>query len=243
MSLLSLHDVTLRDGRAAAALLDEASLHLDAGELVVVWGLARTGRTALLRVAAGIQPPDSGAIRFDGRDLRGDGLGVGIGWCHPALTAGGVGVGWRGGSGRGEQQGVLEELQVAQLARGIPASHARVRALRALERVEGVHCAPYSAREISGHELVRVSIAGALVLDPKLLILDEPTAGLDPHERDGLLSLLRSLADEGLAVLASAGDAAALAGADRALALSHGQLRGHALPQLAEVLPLHRASA
>ena len=242
MSVLALERVTLAYTRARESprnatptppqnpLLDDVSLRLDAGELVSVWGLARAGRTALLRVIAGIESPDAGRVLFRGTPLKGGELGEGIGWC--ALPPAG-----------GEEQSALEELLVGQIARGISPRTARKRALEALERVGARGAAPYAVRELGADELTRVAIARALTLDPELLLVDEPTAGVAPDERDSLLGLLRGLADEGLAVLACTGDAAALAGADRALALSHGELRGHAAPRLAEVVELRRASA
>jgi ABC-type sugar transport system ATPase subunit len=83
-----------------------------------------------------------------------------------------------------------------------------------------------------------VAIAGALVLNPALLVIEEPTRGVDLLERDAILALLRALADEGLAVLMSAGEATALSGADRAVSLADGVLRGSLAPELAQVLPL-----
>jgi energy-coupling factor transporter ATP-binding protein EcfA2 len=224
--------VTLRSAHRSggAGVLQEVSLHVDAGELVAVWGMERAGRSALLRVAAGIERPHGGAVLLDGEPLRGGELAAGIGWCV-LPPAGGE-----------EAPDVLGELIVGQVARGAAAAQARRRALGELERVGALQCAPYPRGELTAGEAVRVAIARALALDPRLLLLDEPTAGLDPRERDALLALLRALADDGLALLAASGDAAALAGADRALALSHGRLRGHHLPQLAEVVPLRRAS-
>ena len=73
MSLLELEHVNKRfgrDWRGRVALCD-VSLELDAGELVVVWGLRRSGRSTLLRVSAGVEPADAGAVRFDGRELAG----------------------------------------------------------------------------------------------------------------------------------------------------------------------------
>ena len=85
MSLLALEGVGKRYSGAAGgrAVLCDVSLELDVGELAVVWGLKGSGRSTLLRVAAGIETPDSGAVRFEGRDLADDGddlLGGGIGY-------------------------------------------------------------------------------------------------------------------------------------------------------------------
>jgi len=87
---------------------------------------------------------------------------------------------------------------------------------------------------------VRVAIARTLALEPAILVIDEPTRGVDLLERDGILALLRSLADEGITVLASTRDSTGLAGADRALVISEGELRGAPPAELATVLPLRR---
>jgi len=81
-----------------------------------------------------------------------------------------------------------------------------------------------------------------LVLEPRLLVVDEPTQGVDLPERDGILTLLRRLADDGIAVLTSTSDPAGLSGADFALTLSGGELRGAPQAQLAPVLQLRRAA-
>lgn len=233
MTLLALEHVGRRYRLRAheRVALRDVSLQLDTGELVAVWGMRRSGRSTLLRIAAGIEPPDSGVARFAGRDLAGSGgnmLGGGIGYC-------------RRGLGEGEGRQVLEELMVAALARGIRRSQARADAFAALERVGAEQCGACTPRELDTAETVRVTLARALVLGPSLLVLDEPTAGVELLERDRILSLLRSLADEGLAVLISTGDATALSGANRALSLTAGELRGSfAAPELAPVLPLRR---
>jgi energy-coupling factor transporter ATP-binding protein EcfA2 len=241
MTLLALERVSRRHRRGAheVVVLRDVSLHVDAGELVSIWGVRRSGRSTLLRVAAGIEPPDTGVVRFAGRELAGgDGraLGGGIGYCRRA-------------PGEGAGRDVLDELLVAQLARGIPQSPARSRAFAALARVGAEDCAARAMRELDTAETVRVMLARALVLGPSLLVLDEPTAGVDLLARDGILALLRSLADEGIAVLSSTADATALAGSDRALSLTEGELRGSSAPvpepalELAQVLPLRRRAS
>jgi ABC-type multidrug transport system ATPase subunit len=231
MTLLALEHVSRCYGRDAheRVVLRDVSLRLDGGELVAVWGLRRSGRSTLLRVAAGIEAPDAGVVRFAGRELAvgGDELGSGIGYCRPPLA---------GAEGRI----VLDELMLAQLARGVPSPLARTHARTALERCDAGHCATHRLRELDGAEAMRVAIARALVLSPALLVVDEPTKGVDLIERDGILSLLRSLAREGTAVLMSAGEATGLAGADRALSLADGGLRGSLSPELATVVPLRR---
>jgi predicted ABC-type transport system involved in lysophospholipase L1 biosynthesis ATPase subunit len=233
MTLLALEHVGKRckDGTHERAVLREVSFELDSGELAVVWGLRRSGRSTLLRVAAGIEAPDTGLVRFQGQDLAGTGeevLGDGIGYVQRTFPS-------------ADGRAALELVVVSLLAQGIPLAQARVRAREALERVGAERCATLRAGELDSAETVRVALARALAPRPRLLVVDEPTKGVDLLERDGILLLLRSLADEGLAVLASARESTALSGADRALALSEGELRGSATPELAPVLELRRA--
>ncbi len=235
MSLLELEQVVRvhREGQLERIVLREVSLRLDAGELAVVWGLRGSGRSTLLRVAAGIDAPDGGAVRFDGRDLAlhaEDVLGAGIGYVQKGLGATG-------------SQPVLEQVMVSLLARGIAPGRARTRAREALERAGCGECASRRLSTLATAEATRVALARVLALQPRLLVIDEPTAGVELAERDGILALLRSLANDGVAVLASTTEPAGLAGADRTLALSEGELRGPRARELAAVLPLRRPAA
>jgi ABC-type cobalamin/Fe3+-siderophores transport system ATPase subunit len=235
MSLLELMAVfkRYRDGPREHVVLRNTSLEIDAGELIVVWGLRRSGRSTLLRVAAGVEAPDSGVVRFEGRDIAGrsdEVLGGGIGYCRRTLRS-------------SEGQSVLDQILVGLLASGVHPSAARNRARDALERAGVEEHAARQLRELDSAELVRVALARTLALAPRLLIVDEPTSGVDLLERDGILLLLRSVADEGIAVLATASDSTQLAGADRALALSDGELRGPPGRELAPIVPLRAALA
>jgi ABC-type multidrug transport system ATPase subunit len=203
-------------GTGEHVALRDVSLELEAGELVAIWGRRGSGRSTLLRLAAGIEPPDTGVVRFAGRDLAataGAELGSTIGFCRRAF-------------GGAEGRVVLDALTVSQLARGAPLPVARTGARAALERVGAERCAMLGPQALDSAETVRVAIARALLSRPSLLVIDEPARGVDLLDRDGVLALLRSLADEGLAVLMSAGESTELAGADRALSLDDGALHG-----------------
>jgi putative ABC transport system ATP-binding protein len=235
MSLLALKGVSKRysDGPRERVVLDDVSLELDAGELVVVWGLRRSGRSTLLRVACGIEAPDSGAVYFDGLDLAGSGervLGAGIGYCQKRFRS-------------NEGRTALDEAVVSLLARGVPPAAARTRARAALERTGAEHCGDLRLGELDRAETIRVALARTLALRPRMIAIDEPVNGVELMERDSILSLLRSLADEGTAVLASTGESTGLSGADRALSLGQGQLRSGPEPELAPVVALRRATA
>jgi ABC-type lipoprotein export system ATPase subunit len=232
VTLLSIEDVCqiYRHGRGERVVLREVSLAVAAGELVAVLGSRRSGRTTLLRLAAGLERPDEGRVYFDGHDLattRGRVLGREIGFVQthfdPAL----------GGT-------VIEQVSAGALAQDQDSATAKRAAREMLARVgvEGLDNLP--AHELDGAESVRVGIARALTSSPRLLVVDEPTNGVEPLERDPIMALLRSIANEGIAVLMTTGDATALS-VDRVLTIGEGELRGSATPSEGTVVPLHRS--
>lgn len=226
MTLLKLDHVGKRYSRVA---LDDVSMEIDAGEMVVIWGERQSGRSTLLQIAAGIETPDKGVVRFDDRDLAPGGkmLGDGISYCRREFR-------------RNRGPTVLDQLISGQLGRRVSQPTALTHAWKALERVQADSCAELAATELKTEETVRVAIARALTCNPRLLVVDEPTIGVDPLKRDGILKLLRSLADEGIAILSSTGEGTGFLGADRVLALGKGKLHGELTPDLAPVTDLSR---
>lgn len=230
MTLLELEHVAKGYGRGSRVVLADVSLAIDAGEMIVVWGERHSGRSTLMRIAAGIEKPDAGVVRFEGRNLverRGETLGGGISYCRRGFR-----LDW----GRT----VLDQLVASQLVRRVPRSTAQTNAWKALERVDAAWCATLVVTELKVEETVRVAVARALTADPRLLVVDEPTIGVDSSRRDDILKLLRSLADQGIAILQSTGDGTGLLGADRALSLGKGTLSGELIPDLAPVSDLAR---
>jgi putative ABC transport system ATP-binding protein len=216
-----------RHGAQHEEVLSEVSMEVHEREVVAVWGPRNSGRSTLLRIAAAIEAPDSGVVRFRSRQLTpGSGaIAGGIAYCQPTLRS-------------PEGRLVLEELIAAQLALGVRPSGARARASEALERTGSLGCQGRRPCELNRAEAVRAAIARGLLQEPSLLVVDEPTTGVEPLERDRILELLRSLTQEGVAILMSLDKGIGLFCADRALALSEGRLRGHLSPEVAEVLPL-----
>jgi ABC-type ATPase involved in cell division len=171
-------------------------------------------------------------VSFEGRNLAGAGseaLHGDIRYCRKSFRP-------------AEGQFVLDQLVMGQLTCGVSLSLARSRASEALEHAGAQRCAALRPSELDSTEAVRVVIARALAHQPKLLVIDEPTLGVDLLDRDQILLLLRSLADEGIAVLTSAGETTCLSGADRALSLGAGELHGELTPELAPVVPLRRVA-
>jgi len=233
MSLLTLEQVSKRyyRGRREVTALDDVSLTVAPGELVAVWGVPRSGRTTLLRIAAGLEQPDGGDVRFCGEALPAghvDGLPVGIGYVE-------VGLANVGG------ESILDHVAIPLLARGAAPETARERAMLQLERVGAVPCAHLQPRELDPTERVRVAIAQALVTGPRLLLVDDPTRHVDLLEREAVLLLVRSIADGDVAVLMTTGEAMGVSGVDRALTISGGVLRAEASADSANVVALHSA--
>jgi ABC-type sulfate/molybdate transport systems ATPase subunit len=233
MTLLSIAHATkrYRRGRLERVAVRDVSLDIEPGELVAVWGARFSGRSTLLRVAAGIESPEEGTVSFEGRDLaqcRDSILGRRIGYCQTGFSC--------------TQRGlVIEHVAAGLLAQRISPKQTRRRGQELLFRVGAEHCGQLRCHELDGAELARVAVASALATGPALLVIDEPTSGVDVLQRDPLLALLRSIANEGTAVLMSAGDAQGLSGADRALTIDNGELQAE-LAQ-AEVVPLRRTDA
>jgi ABC-type multidrug transport system ATPase subunit len=218
-----------RVGSRVTVALRDVSLSLSAGEVVTIYGRRRSGRSTLLRVAAGLERPDTGFVRLDGDEVAGN-IGVAIGYCQKSL-----------GPPRGDT--VLELVALSMLARGLARSAARSRARMALERVECASLLNARPSDLDATERIRVAIARALAGNPRLLVVDEPTLGIDLLDRDRILLLLSSLASEGTAVLTCTGDSPGFLGADRALSINDGRLHGQRQPQIAPVIPLRRSSA
>ena len=234
MSLLELESVAkrYRDAQLERVVLRGVSLQLDSSELAMVWGRRGSGRSTLLRIAAGIEAPDAGVVRFGGRDLASHGanvLGAGIGYCQKLVGS--------------RSQPVLEVVMVPLLAAGMSAARARSRASEVLERVGASACATLRISALDTAEAMRVALARVLAHEPRLVVVDEPIQGVDLLERDGILSLLRSLTGDGVAVLASTTEATGLSGADHVLTLMEGELHGPPPQELAPVLALHRRAA
>lgn len=233
MSLLVLQDVTKHgtEGRRRRRLLEQVTITVEHGELAVVLAANRHECSALIRIAAGLENPDSGQALLDGQDLARHGeelRGVAVGYIGRTL---------HGGEGRS----VTSLIAAGLLAHGIGAREAHQRAQAALEQVGAGDCGALASSELAEQETIRVAIARALALGPRLVTIEEPIKGLSAQQRDELLAVLRALADEGLAVLAGSADPAGLSGADSTHTLDGARLRSSSTPKLADVVQLRRA--
>lgn len=204
--LLRLSSVSKRFGPHLA--VDSVTLHVTAGESVVIIGPSGCGKTTLLRLIAGLEVPDSGELSIAGNPAARSGHNLmppharGVGFVFQDLAL------WPHLTVRGNLDFVLGSL------RSPPADRAkRVQQTLQLVRVESF--GDRYPHQLSGGEQQRVALARALVAEPRLLLLDEPFSNLDPELRNELrgelAELQRRLQLTSIYVTHDRGDAAALA--------------------------------
>lgn len=221
MELLALDGVEkrFRRGDREIVALDGVSLELFAGDHLAVLGSPRSGKTTLLRVAAGIERPDGGTVRFMGRDLSEMSDRE-----RTRLRRHEIGCVWTGLHSN-RRLTAIGHVGMPLVSAGWARSKAFARASEYLRRVDADHCADALLHELSASELARVSIAQAIVREPKLVLADEPTDVLNSDERREILGIIRSIAhDANVAVLMTAGDASGAIRARRFGSLKSGRL-------------------
>jgi sulfate transport system ATP-binding protein len=167
----------------AHALLD-VSLAVPDGSLTALLGPSGGGKTTLLRVIAGLEPPDTGVVRFDGRDVTGVPVrrrGIGFVFQHYAPF---------------KHMSVAENVAFGLSVRGRPKVEIRARVQELLELVGLAHLAARRPHQLSGGQRQRMALARALAVEPEVLLLDEPFGALDARVREELRAWLRRLHDE-----------------------------------------------
>lgn len=199
-------------------VLVDVSLALEPGEFVGVWGAQRSGKSTLLQIAAGLEAPDTGLVRFDGRDLASlsktqrDGL---------RLEQIGLVL------AEGPQSDVFRMLDYVALPlrRRYSPRAAERQALAALRRVGVAECRDALWHQLSDGEKALVNLAHGLVREPRLLLVDDPTARLDTLQQREVVGLLAAAAAKNeIAVLMTSSVLAAITDAHEAFTLSDGRL-------------------
>lgn len=220
MSALTLDAVTVRRGRRV--VLHGVSAHFAAGRLAVVIGPNGAGKSTLLDVAAGLSPPASGTVALDGTPLSV--LGRRALAMHRAYLPQNPRVDWAIGVERVVALGLTAHLPAFG---ALPATW-QARIDLALDRFDLTALRERAATHLSGGELARVMLARATVGDPEMLIVDEPTAGLDPRHALDAGRRLRALADDGRTVIVALHDLDLVARiADDIVAMKQGHIVAH----------------
>ena len=206
--------------RGNRAILKGVNLDARAGEMVALMGRSGSGKTTILRVIAGLDTPDSGQV-----------------------TAGKVGMVFQFHH-LFEHLSALDNVTLApRHVSGDATAEAQRRARGLLDQLGVGHRAGAVPRELSGGEAQRVAIARALAVDPPLLLLDEPTASLDPARKNDLGDVLRALAASGRAlVMASHDDDFVRQHATRVVVLADGIVVEQGEPRTVLDHPQHAAT-
>ena len=219
-NVLTIADLRLK--RGAREILRSIDLRAARGELVALMGLSGGGKTTVLRCITALEQFDAGTIDVDGVTLRAGplpprnvmrqlrrrvGMVFQLHYLFEHLTA-------------------LHNVTLAPAhVAGVSREDAEARANQLLESLGVAHRRNALPRELSGGEAQRVAIARAMAMDPPLLLMDEPTASLDPARRGELGETLAKLTDGGRTLLITTHDDDFVRDfADRAIILADGEV-------------------
>jgi ABC-type Fe3+/spermidine/putrescine transport system ATPase subunit len=216
---VELDRVTRRFGDVVA--VDGVSLQVEHGEFLSLLGPSGCGKTTTLRLIAGFEHPDAGAVRIDGQDvsrLPAYKRPVNTVFQSYALFP---------------HLSVLDNVAYGLKQRGVPRGERRPRAEEMLEVVHLPDLGRRKPRELSGGQQQRVALARALVMSPKVLLLDEPLGALDLKVRKALqIELKRIQQDVGITfVYVTHDQEEALAMSDRVAVMNAGRIEQLAPPQ------------
>jgi lipopolysaccharide export system ATP-binding protein len=213
----------LRKSYRSRAVVRDFGLTLDAGEVVGLLGPNGAGKTTCFYMIVGLVPADAGKIVLDGRDITGE----------PMYTRARLGVGYLP-----QEPSVFRKLTVAdnlrlvlELREDLDES-ARARELDSLlEELQIGHVSNQIGASLSGGERRRVEIARALAAKPRLMLLDEPFAGVDPISVGEIQRIVRHLKSRGIGVLITDHNVRETLGiCDRAYILNEGSVLAQGAP-------------
>ncbi|MFZ1103400.1 MAG: ABC transporter ATP-binding protein [Hyphomicrobiaceae bacterium] len=224
-------------GDGGPAAVSDLSLDIDAGEFVTLLGPSGCGKTTTLRLIAGFMAPDAGTIHADGRLVSSAAQVVppeerGMGMVFQSYAV------W-------PHKTVFENVVFGLKVRGVAADKARARVKEALALVNLSGLESRLPSELSGGQQQRVALARSLVVEPKILLLDEPLSNLDAKLRERMRSELKQLQRRtGITfVYVTHDQAEALALSDRIAVIHGGRLEQLGTPQEVYAKPTSRVVA
>lgn len=167
--------------------LNDVSFEIPSGSFVAVIGHTGSGKSTLVQHLNGLYKPTSGTVYFNGEDIFAEGYDlkklrtrVGLVFQYPEYQL--------------FEENVIKDVMFGPLNMGLSKEEAEEKAKKALRQVRmSEELYERSPFDLSGGQKRRVAIAGVLAMDPEVLILDEPTAGLDPRGRNYILGMLEEL--------------------------------------------------
>lgn len=209
---------TYESGPAAVCALADASLTARKGDFIAIMGPSGSGKTTLMNILGCLDTPTSGSLLVDGDDVSGaDDAALSyiratkIGFVFqifnliPQLT-------------------VYENVELPLLYGRFAEDAVQDKTLRAIERVGLSHRIEHRPAELSGGEMQRVAIARALVIDPVIILADEPTGNLDTNTGDMILEDFQRLNNQGVTVIIVTHDDHVARRARRTMTIRDGRL-------------------
>ncbi|MFE1591898.1 ABC transporter ATP-binding protein [Nocardia sp. NPDC058705] len=207
-----------RVGDQEVRALDEVSMRIEAGQFTSIIGPSGSGKSTLLHLLGALDRPDAGSIRFRGTEIgdldedkqaafRLEQVGFVFQFFNllPTLSA------W-------------ENVAVPKLLDGTGLRKAKPRALELLDMVGLGDRAQHRPAELSGGQMQRVAVARALIMDPPLILADEPTGNLDSKTGAAILALLGDITAQGNSVVMVTHDMNSIDYCDRVITLRDGQI-------------------
>lgn len=179
-----------------ARAVDKIDVRIDRGEFVGIIGHTGSGKTTLIGLMAGLLKPTSGTVMIGGKDINEKGYDrkelrrhVGVVFQYPEHQL--------------FEETVYKDIAFGPLKVGVSEEETKQRVRHAMELMELDYdqVSQMSPFELSGGQKRRVAIAGVLAMNPEVLILDEPVAGLDPKGRQHLMELIGHLNREGATII------------------------------------------
>jgi cobalt/nickel transport system ATP-binding protein len=222
MNTFELRDVCYRYEQIPA--LNGLSLEIRQGERVALLGPNGCGKSTLLRILAGLYFPSSGDVQFRGETLSAARLEdeeffyrfrrrVGVVFQNPDVQL--------------FNPSVFDEVAFAPLQLRWPKSEIRERVEETMQRLNVAHLRDRAPHRLSGGEKKRVALASVLVIDPEVLLLDEPSAALDPASNSQIVDLLGSWANGVKTIVTATHDLGTVEDiADRCYVMQGGQIAG-----------------
>jgi ABC-type multidrug transport system ATPase subunit len=200
--------------RHGRTILRDVTLSIEPGEVVGIVGASGAGKSTLLDAMAGLRPPTTGTVRFNGRGDHEDGSGGLIGYVpqddiiHRDLPV----------------AATLRYAARLRLPRGTSAAEVDQAVADTLEQLDLTDRASVRVRDLSGGQRKRTSIGVELLTRPQAFFLDEPTSGLDPATAANLMGTLRRLADDGTTVVITTHNTDDLRACDRIVVVDAGRV-------------------
>jgi putative spermidine/putrescine transport system ATP-binding protein len=178
---LSIVDLTKRYAAGLDPAVDRLNMEVEEGHLVALLGPSGCGKTTTLRMVAGLMDPTAGSIKVDGKEIT-----------HTPVNKRGMGMVFQSYAlfpHMNVEQNVAFGLQMRQVSK----AEQKKRVASALDMVQLGHLAKRHAKELSGGQQQRIALARALVVEPTLLLLDEPLSNLDAKLRETMRTEIRSI--------------------------------------------------